>query len=194
MYPLIIKTILSWIIIFSFTTSTTNASGWNDFTLNLQYGFSITKMNSHEIIFQSKNGFTTPNDATHEEFVGPIQYYFQNSKYTLFKCKYKKITNTIDSYYDDQYLYLIANSKSGNFSRILKKQSFLTFIKTNQLTIRWTPLSNPNFIISLLGSCLFLFFSIPILFIKLWPLSFFLLLLSLVISRMMYTYYKNSNA
>lgn len=175
---------------FAFTLQTTNSAGWNDFTCELDFGFSITKVNSMETVIQSQNGSTTPDDFTYLEYVGPVVKYFQNSKYTVFQCQYRKTSYVSDSFHEGKYLYLIASSKSGDISRILKQANFYDFVKQNDLVVKWIKFGNPNFLLAILGSLIFLLYSIPYIFVETLPFSFMLLILLSIVIYSIYSFYK----
>lgn len=174
---------------FTFSIQITDSSGWNDYTRELDFRFSVTKVNSIETVVQSKNGSTTLDDFTYLDYVGPVVKYFQNSEYTLFQCKYRKTSYVSDSFHDKKYLYIIASSKSGDISRVLKEARFFDFVKLNNLVVNWTKLSNPNFLLPMIGSLIFVVISIPYIFVELWPVRFIFLILFSIVIYSIYTFY-----
>lgn len=148
--------------------STSFASGWNDYKLDIGDGFSIVRANSLEVVLVSSDNTITlyPGDY---EGVGPIVAYSMKKDYIFTKNagRYKRNLFEGDTFEDidyDKKFFFIVDKKNENIDGPLTEKQFSFMVqKLGDFKVKWKKPRNPNFLVSLIGTLIFLFMSFFIL-------------------------------
>ena len=167
---------ITFIVFLLLSVATCQASGWNDFTLNIGGGYSIFRANSMDVSIGKNNGslILFPRDYDN---VGPVVRYAVTPKYIFTKNAGTKPRNLFegDTFQDIDYsqeYYFILIKGVDKVIGPLSKEKFSSHQEVgNPQKIGWKKPKKPNILRPILGSLLFLAISIPILAIKFYWVS-----------------------
>lgn len=161
--------IVTSIILFS--ASICNATGWNDYSLDIGDGYTVFRANSLDISIGKANGRLILHHADYEN-VGPVIRYIITPEHILTKNYGRKNRNlfegdTFQEVDTSQEYYFIISKKSDMVTGPLSEDQFVKRQEVSSLdSLDWKKPKNPNFLIPLLGSLMFIIIIIPILLVK----------------------------
>jgi len=164
------KSVLSIVVLALTASCACIAQGWNDFELDIGDGYSIVKCNSLDICVCKARGMILYPQDYHS--VGPVDQYFTTKDFIFTKNLGRKPRHLFkgDTFEDidttKEFFFIITKGSdvvAGPFTRS-------EFLRDSRVAragpIRWRVPRNPNILLPLLGTLLFLACSIPILAIK----------------------------
>lgn len=148
------------------------ATGWNDYELPLQGGYSIFRANSLEVtLLRDRRTIVSHFDFPE---IGPITDYFQDGDTIFLRtagAKDRKLFDG-DTFKDvdlTKTFYFVVTGSDPTVYGPLNEQHFLAHeLVRYKLPINWQIPRNPNFWTPLFGASLFIIIAIPMLYIKFW--------------------------
>ncbi len=140
------------------------AAGWQDYTLNLEDGYSIVRANSLEIMLLHKgNIIISPHQFPG---IGPITRYSQEDSIIFVETNEAKEQSKVDS--RKKYYFIVSIDESGAPETIgpLSDAEFGSHVIARQYSpINWRRPQNPKFLLPLMGSVMTLIILLPILLV-----------------------------
>ena len=147
------------------------ASGWNDFRLDIGDGYTVLRANSLDISIGKESGGIILWPLEYES-VGPVVGYQMKENYILAKTAGRTLRNHFegDTYENvdtgREFFFIIPKATDeplGPFT----EEAFTAVLKEKEIeNEKWTRPVNPNFWTPLLGSLMFLAIAIPFLAIR----------------------------
>ena len=146
------------------------ATGWNDYELDIGDGYSIFRANSDDVYLVKGNRPLFHQNDFGE--VGRIFQYYHGKDYIFTKNYGRKPRNlfkgdTLEESDLSKEFYFIIIKESDNVTGPLSESEFMQHPIVKQMeVIKWKKPRNPNVILPLFGSIIFLFYLITILLVK----------------------------
>lgn len=164
-------------------SSSTQASGWNDYSLDIGDGYMVFRANSMDVCIGRTDGRLILYPQNYHAKVGPVIAYDMKNEFILTKNAGRVPRNLFegDTFenvdYGKEWYFLIpkaTNEPLGPYTKI----AFFEVLKEKGIqNVEWIRPKNPNFWTPLLGSLMFIAIAIPILAIKFFYVSIPLLIL-----------------
>ena len=158
--------------IFLIYSSSSSATGWNDYNLELGDGYSISRANAFDVYLTKSSKIVVSNYNFDE--IGPITYYYKNPRNIFIQTAGRKFRNLFDG---DTFreidrskeFYFIVALSDGKIKGPLSR---IEFDGANEVTavvdLKWVSPQNPNFWEPLAGSLMFLCIAIIAWYAKYW--------------------------
>jgi hypothetical protein len=161
---------IAYILTVLLIASASYATGWNDFELDIGDGYNIYRANSFDVgIAHSNHVLIGSGDYS---VIGPVYGYYVTNDLIFARAYGNKKRNHFegDTYkladYSNQYYFILRKGVDEITGPLSLKNFQKDPIVQNHSPILWIPPRNPNVLLPLFGSLMFLAFAIPILAIK----------------------------
>ncbi|MHB8858861.1 MAG: hypothetical protein ACYC6Z_05170 [Thermoleophilia bacterium] len=147
------------------------ATGWNDYTLDIGDGYDVFRANSLDVCIGKSSGSLILCPSNYDN-VGPIDQYITTPQHIFTKNLGRKPRNLFegDTFQDidsSKTFYFIISKANDEVIGPLTEDEFARRPEVTDLErLNWQTPHNPNFLLPILGSLMFLAISIPILAIK----------------------------
>ena len=173
-------------------------SGWHDYTLDIGDGYYVFRANARDIGIGHRDKLSSILGPT--KVIGPLQEYQMHEDYILARTAGIKSRNRFEGDtsrtgdYSKEYIFIIQKSDGSLLGPFDKNEFTSRLIELGIKQNDWIHPKNPNFWTPLLGTLMFLAFSIPILAIKYYYVSVPLLMVFFWVSFKLWTRWKQNKS
>ena len=168
--------LIQFILALFLISDTVNASGWNDYSLDIGDGYMVFRANSMDVCIGQAGGSIILYPQDYAE-VGPVVAYEVKNEYILTKNAGRVPRNLFEGDtsenvdYGKEWYFVIPKATDEPLGPYAKAD-FLDVLKEKGIqNVDWVEPKNPNFWTPLLGGLFFLVVAIPILTIKYFYIS-----------------------
>jgi len=168
------------------------ASGWNDYNLEIGDGYSIFRANSFDVTLAKDMGLIISNHNFNE--IGPITHYHKDSENIFIKATGWKNRGAFDGNIfkeidDSKEFFFIVAVGSTEVKGPLDLKDFNDTQELKEMgNVGWIAPQNPNFWTPLLGTLMFISFAIMIMYIVNW---FITVPVTVIVGYVLFKWLKN---